>query len=49
MVKSKEWIEILKQKGWDDAYLPGDAFAVFLKTEGATVRNTLVEIGLVKS
>src|SRR5215213_4530875 len=26
MVKSKEWAEILKQKGWDDAYLAGDQF-----------------------
>ena len=25
MVKSAAWKEILKQKGWDDAYLPGDA------------------------
>ncbi|MET0531582.1 MAG: tripartite tricarboxylate transporter substrate binding protein, partial [Microvirga sp.] len=28
--KSKEWMEILKAKGWDDAYLSGDAFAKFL-------------------
>ena len=28
--KSKEWTEILKTKGWDDAYLSGDAFAKFL-------------------
>src|SRR3954451_9589453 len=33
MVKSKEWGEILKQKGWDDAYLSGDAFAKFLAEE----------------
>ena len=26
----KEWQEILKAKGWDDAYLSGDAFAKFL-------------------
>ena len=25
MVKSAAWKDILKQKGWDDAYLPGDA------------------------
>ena len=49
MVKSKEWAEVLKQKGWDDAYLPGDAFGAFLKTEQATVRDTLIAIGLVKS
>ena len=33
MVKSTAWKDILKQKGWDDAYLPGDAFAKFLKDE----------------
>ena len=27
MVKSTEWKEILKPKGWDDAYLSGDPFA----------------------
>ena len=48
MVKSKEWAEILKQKGWDDAYLPADAFAEFLRREQTVVRGTLVEIGLVK-
>jgi putative tricarboxylic transport membrane protein len=29
-VKSDAWKEILKQKGWDDAYLPGDQFTNFL-------------------
>src|ERR671913_973080 len=33
LVKSKEWEEIRKQKGWDDAYLSGDAFAKFLAEE----------------
>ena len=27
MVKSPAWAEVLKQKGWDDAYLAGDEFA----------------------
>src|SRR5262252_5040022 len=31
MVKSATWKDILKQKGWDDAYLPADAFTKFLK------------------
>ena len=39
MVKSTAWKEVLKQKGWDDAYLPGDAFAKFLKDEQARVRK----------
>ena len=49
VAKSKEWAEMLKQKGWDDAYLAGDAFGTFLKSENARVREVLVSIGLVKS
>jgi putative tricarboxylic transport membrane protein len=49
MVKSPAWQEVLKQKGWDDAYLPGDAFADFLKKENVRVTDVLKSIGLVKS
>jgi putative tricarboxylic transport membrane protein len=49
MVKSAAWKELLKQKGWDDAYLAGDAFAAFLKQEQARVREVLRSVGLVKS
>lgn len=49
MVKSPAWTEILKQKGWDSAYLPGDDFGAFLKTEQTRVRDILTAIGLVKS
>jgi putative tricarboxylic transport membrane protein len=49
MVKSAAWKEILKQKGWDDAYLPADAFAKFLKDEQVRVRDVLKSVGLVKS
>ena len=49
MVKSPAWREVLKQKGWDDAYLPGDAFAEFLKKENARVTDVLKSVGLVKS
>lgn len=49
MVKSPAWKEVLTQKGWDDAYLPGDAFADFLKKENARVTEVLKSIGLVKS
>lgn len=48
MARSKEWQEVLKQKGWDDAYLGGEAFAEFLKAEQARVREVLTSIGLVK-
>jgi putative tricarboxylic transport membrane protein len=49
LAKAKEWTEILKQKGWDDAYLSGDAFAQFLKQEQARVTEVLKSVGLVKS
>ncbi|HEX2135984.1 MAG TPA: tripartite tricarboxylate transporter substrate binding protein [Microvirga sp.] len=49
MVKSKEWQDILKQKGWDDAYLSGDAFAKLLGEEIARTREVLTSVGLVKS
>ncbi len=48
-VKSDAWKEILKQKGWDDAYMPADDFAKFLKTEQARVTDVMKAIGLVKS
>ena len=48
-VKSKEWAELLKARGWEDYYLPGDQFAAFLKTEQARVGDVLKSIGLVKS
>src|SRR6187431_2283136 len=49
MAKSDAWKDILKQKGWDDAYLSGDAFADFLKKETARVTDVLKSVGLVKS
>jgi putative tricarboxylic transport membrane protein len=49
LVKSPAWQEVLKQKGWDDAYLAGDAFADFLKTENTRITGVLKSIGLVKS
>ena len=49
LVKSPAWQDVLKQKGWDDAYLAGDPFADFLKKENARVTDVLKSIGLVKS
>jgi putative tricarboxylic transport membrane protein len=49
LVKSDAWKEVLKQKGWDDAYMPADAFAAFLKQENARVGEVMKAIGLVKS
>lgn len=49
LVKSPAWKEVLTQKGWEDAYLPGDAFGDFLKKETVRVNEVLKSIGLVKS
>jgi len=38
----------LKQKGWDDAYLAGEAFAAFLKTEQTRVADILKAAAIVK-
>jgi putative tricarboxylic transport membrane protein len=48
MAKSPAWAETLKAKGWDDAYLPGDEFAAFLKQEQTRVSGVLASIGLTK-
>jgi len=49
MAKSDAWKEILKQKGWDDAYMPADQFASFLKDEQGRVAEIMKSLGLVKS
>jgi putative tricarboxylic transport membrane protein len=49
MVKSKEWAELLKSRGWDDYYLAGDAFTTFLTEEQGRVGEVLRSVGLVKS
>ena len=48
LAKSATWKDILKQKGWDDAYLAGDAFTAFLKQEQVRVSEVLKSVGLVK-
>jgi putative tricarboxylic transport membrane protein len=48
LAKSATWKDILKQKGWDDAYLSGDAFVTFLKQEQVRVSEVLKSVGLVK-
>jgi putative tricarboxylic transport membrane protein len=49
LAKSKEWTETLKAKGWDDAYVSGDAFAKILAEEQARTKEVLTSVGLVKS
>jgi putative tricarboxylic transport membrane protein len=48
MANSQAWKDILKQKGWDNALLTGDAFAAFLKSEQDRVTAVLKSAGLVK-
>ncbi|HEY6135197.1 MAG TPA: tripartite tricarboxylate transporter substrate-binding protein [Rubrivivax sp.] len=47
-LKSPEWAQIAKARGWDDAYLDADAFAAFLKSDQQRVKEVLTSIGLVK-
>ena len=48
LVKSAAWKDILKQKGWDDAYMAGDEFAKFLASEQTRVSGVMKTVGLVK-
>ncbi len=48
MANSPAWKDILKQKGWDNALMTGDAFAAFLKSEQERVTAVLKSSGLVK-
>lgn len=48
MAKSPAWAEVLKQKGWDNAYLPAEPFEKFLKDEQKRVGDVLKAVGLVK-
>ncbi len=48
MVQTPAWKEVLKQKGWDDAFLPADPFAKFLADEQTRVSGVMKTVGLVK-
>jgi putative tricarboxylic transport membrane protein len=48
LVKSAAWKDILKQKGWDDAYMPADQFTKFLAEEQTRVTAVMKTVGLVK-
>lgn len=48
MAKSKEWAEILKARGWDDAYMPSAEFETFLKAENERVEKVMKTVGLIK-
>jgi putative tricarboxylic transport membrane protein len=49
LAQSKEWQEILKAKGWENAYISGDAFAKILTDEQSRTKEVLTAVGLVKS
>jgi len=42
-----QWKELLTTRGWDDAFLKGDDFASFLRTDEADTLAVLREVGLV--
>jgi putative tricarboxylic transport membrane protein len=45
-VKSKEWQEVLKARGWTDYYAPSDEFKTFVGSETERVHGILKSIGL---
>jgi putative tricarboxylic transport membrane protein len=48
MAKSESWQKTLKDKGWADTYLAGDAFVEQLKKDTDDTTAILKDIGLVK-
>ncbi|MEO5692449.1 MAG: tripartite tricarboxylate transporter substrate-binding protein [Usitatibacter sp.] len=47
-VKSKEWQEALKRQEWDDFYLPGDAYGVYITAENKRIGDILASLSLGK-
>ena len=45
---SAEWKQTLKTQGWDDAYLPGDKFEAFVRSEETTWAGALKDVGILK-
>lgn len=45
-VKSDQWKEVLKTRGWTDYYAPDDEFKTFIGSETERVRTILTSIGL---
>jgi len=48
MHATQAWRAVLKENGWDDAFLTGPEFDAFVDDEVKTVQATLREIGLIK-
>lgn len=47
-VKSQQWQDVLKAKGWTDYYAPSDEFKTFIASETERVGTILKSIGLAK-
>lgn len=47
-VKSPEWAEVLKARGWTDSYLPADEFKAFVDAENTRITEVLKSIGLAR-
>lgn len=46
--ESPIWKQTLDKQGWEDAWLPGPAFAAFLESEQTSWSNTLREVGILR-
>ncbi|HEV7318700.1 MAG TPA: tripartite tricarboxylate transporter substrate-binding protein [Ensifer sp.] len=47
-VKSQQWKDLIKARGWSDYYAPADEFKSFIASETDRVRTILTSIGLAK-
>lgn len=47
MHDSDEWVQVLEDNGWTDAFVTGDKFASFLTEQDQRVADTLTSLGLV--
>jgi putative tricarboxylic transport membrane protein len=43
---SQEWKDVLAQNGWTDAFITGDEFGAFIRSENQRVGDVLAELGL---
>jgi putative tricarboxylic transport membrane protein len=48
MRRSPAWVEALRQKNWQDAYLAGNGFDVFLREEQDRLAGVLMSLGLLR-
>jgi putative tricarboxylic transport membrane protein len=48
MVKSEDWKAAVKQRGWNDAYMPAAEFGAFVKQEHVRAEGLFKELGLLK-